>query len=454
MNNRTVRFTHRSMVVFLVAVLLAGLTLGAAPAPRLQSAQAASALPDGLLKADGTLNTSSGVSAALDLRGWRVRLDARRGPVLQPAVNPQAVSASSLWSPLGSGTNGYVNAIAVSGNDVYVGGEFTSAGSCTSADGCKYIAKWNGSVWSPLGTGADGRVNALAVIDSDVYAGGSFSNMGNCKSADGCKYIARWNGSSWFPLGTGMDAWVGALAVSGSDLYVGGAFGNAGGVPHTTRIARWDGHSTWFPLGTGGILGGYVLAIAVSGSNVYIGGQNIGGPGAECNGCSNIGKWDGSGWSALGTGTNDMVYAIAASGSDVYVGGQFTSAGGVANTARIAKWNGSTWSALGTGIGDSVQAITIQGSNVYVGGVINWAGTCAYADGCVEIARWNGSTWSALGTGVSGVAVYAIAISGSNVYAGGSFTSAGTCTSATGCKNIARWGAPVGFSLFLPLVMR
>ncbi len=38
------------------------------------------------------------------------------------------------------------------------------------------------------------------------------------------------------------------------------------------------------------------------------------------------------------------------SGSDVYAGGYFTTAGGSAAT-NIAKWNGSTWSALGSGMG-------------------------------------------------------------------------------------------------------
>ena len=33
---------------------------------------------------------------------------------------------------------------------------------------------------------------------------------------------------------------------------------------------------------------------------------------------------------------------------DVYIGGGFTTAGGVA-ASRIAKWNGSTYSALGSG---------------------------------------------------------------------------------------------------------
>ncbi len=45
---------------------------------------------------------------------------------------------------LGSGVNNLVRSIAVNGNDVYVGGDFTVAGQVI----VNHIAKWNGSEWS------------------------------------------------------------------------------------------------------------------------------------------------------------------------------------------------------------------------------------------------------------------------------------------------------------------
>src|SRR6266567_4284728 len=65
-----------------------------------------------------------------------------------------------------------------------------------------------------------------------------------------------------------------------------------------------------------------------------------------------IAKWNGSWWTALGSGMggiNPNVFAMAVSGSDLYAGGNFTTAGGIAAT-NIAKWNGVTWSALGSGM--------------------------------------------------------------------------------------------------------
>ena len=79
-----------------------------------------------------------------------------------------------------------VNALAVSGNDLYAAGYFTTAGG-TVANG---IAMWNGSNWSALGSGMGGShpsVSALAVSGSDLYAGGEFTMAGGKVSA----YVAK-----------------------------------------------------------------------------------------------------------------------------------------------------------------------------------------------------------------------------------------------------------------------
>ncbi len=102
-----------------------------------------------------------------------------------------------------------------------MGGSFTNAGGSAA----NRIAKWDGSNWSPLGSGLNSGVLALAMSGSDLYVGGWFTAAGG-SAAD---HVAKWDGSSWSALGSGMNDHVYTLAVSGSDLYAGGWFTAAGG---------------------------------------------------------------------------------------------------------------------------------------------------------------------------------------------------------------------------------
>ena len=96
-----------------------------------------------------------------------------------------------------------------------------------------------------------------------------------------------------------------------------------------------------------------------------------------------IARWNGSAWSALGSGVSGYyspyVSALAVGWSDLYVGGQFTNAGGVAAN-YIAKWDGSAWSALGLGMSGGtpphVNALATDGAgHLFVGGAFYFAGT-------------------------------------------------------------------------------
>ncbi|HUV26086.1 MAG TPA: hypothetical protein VMW34_01855, partial [Anaerolineales bacterium] len=64
------------------------------------------------------------------------------------------------------------------------------------------------------------------------------------------------------------------------------------------------------------------------------------------------------------------------SNGNLYAGGRFSSAGGLPAN-NIAKWNGSTWSTLATGVtGGSgiIYALEIDGSNLYAAGSFITAG--------------------------------------------------------------------------------
>jgi hypothetical protein len=346
-----------------------------------------------------------------------------------------------------------------------VGGDFKNAAGIPTAD---YIARWNGSSWSALGSNGSGNgalkaaVDALAFSGSDLYVGGLFFDAARIPRAD---YVARWTGSSWAALGSdgaGDGAIVGAiyaLAVSNSgDVYVGGFFLDAAGIPTADYIAKWNGNA-WSALGSNGSGNGAlnqdVDALAVSGDDLYVGGYFFDAAGIAT--ADAIARWNGSAWSALGSdgagdgalgGSSASVGALAVSGSDLYVGGEFFDATGIPTADYVARWNGSSWSALGSNgggngaINGSVHALAVSGNDLYVGGTFTNAAGITRAD---AIARWNGSTWSALGSDGAGDGalsqtpfpfVVALAVSGGQLYVGGPFTNAAGIATA---DYVAKW---------------
>jgi Immunoglobulin domain len=338
------------------------------------------------------------------------------------------------WTSLNPGVlrvNNSVSGFAVDdSSNLYVGGYFTLAGTVSA----NYIAKWDGTTWSALGPGPKGNVCALALSGPNLYAAGYFTNAGGVVTNS----VLKWDGTTWSALGSGMNDVVFALAVSGTNLYAGGSFTNAGGVT-AKYIARWDG-SKWSALGSG-MSGGdspYVYALAISGTNLYAGGTFTNAGGAIAVGFA---KWDGNAWSAVGSGlggTLPYVYSLAVSGTDLYVGGSFTYAGGL-SAVGIAKWDGNAWSNVGSGLGNpgdytgtSIGSLAISGTNLYAGGYLSPPGDSQVYNG---VAKWDGSGWSPLATRLDG-SVFALAASGTNFYAGGYFLQVGD---RAGNSYLASW---------------
>ena len=273
----------------------------------------------------------------------------------------------AAWSILGSGVDAEVRALAVDGaGNVYAGGYFTTAGGLDAS----YIAKWNGKAWSALGTGMNMYVYALAADGlGNVYAGGEFTAAGGVSANS----VAKWSGTGWSALGTGISGTVYGLALDGSgSLYAGGTFNMAGGVS-AQRIAKWDG-TAWSALGTG--MDGEVYALAVDGSdNLYAGGWFMIAGGVQAKG---IAKWDGTAWSALApqnlTGNSVNTVAVDMLGN-VYAAGYFNStAADGAEANNIAKWNGTVWSALGTGVSGTAVALALDQNRLFAGGYFTQAG--------------------------------------------------------------------------------
>jgi len=234
---------------------------------------------------------------------------APNGPVNALAVTADAVFAGGLFDMIGgasrnavaklapSGTgaadatwdakladDAVINALAVAGTDVFLGGEFTGLGSAAVTR--PHLAKVSS------GTGALDTawipefdvVHALMIDAGALYVGASGSATNLARVATGGTG-AR---AAWSP--NPNDA-VHALAIADGGVLAGGAFASAGPLNlERSSLARLapDGSldATWSP-----VLNGGVNALALQGTTLYAGGSFGAGPGRA----PNLAKWSTTG---------------------------------------------------------------------------------------------------------------------------------------------------------------
>ncbi|QOC21811.1 hypothetical protein IC757_12305 [Wenzhouxiangella sp. AB-CW3] len=287
-------------------------------------------------------------------------------------VNAIAKWNGQQWTSLGDGVGdpyGFglgVHALQVfddgDGPQLYAAGRFGQAGEIYANN----IASWDGSEWHPVGTGVvfDANpehvfVEALEVFDDGsgegpaLYVAGQFSTAGG----DDASHIARWDGSSWSEVGAGLSRAARSLKVvddafgEGPSLFVGGNFTSAGPTP-ANAVARWDG-SAWASLGSGieddsqplpGVFGlewfddGTGPALYAAGDFDIAGGEVA----------NRIARWDGAGWTPLGSGMSggsifQRVDSLAVFPGDsgendtLFAAGDFYATGGI-SASYLGQW--------------------------------------------------------------------------------------------------------------------
>jgi hypothetical protein len=219
-----------------------------------------------------------------------------------------------------------------------------------------------------------------------------------------------------------VDGSVEALVINNGILYAGGHFTCLGGIA-ANSVAQWDG-TNWSALGSG-ISGGFVGALAVSGTDLYAGvsaGSSL---------STDIYKWDGTTWTGIHSGYGGHIKALAFYGADLYAVGYWFPKGAGTPWHFFIKWDGTTWSTLDSAPSGGWSALAVSGPDLYVGGNFTEVGGVS----ANHVAKWNGTTWSALGSGISGGGVSALAVFGPDLFVGGSFTEAG----GVSASYIAKW---------------
>jgi hypothetical protein len=325
------------------------------------------------------------------------------------------------WIP-----NGPVESVALDDDYVYLGGAFS------------YVGPQNGSgaILNPTsGELADSFPNIVGEVYVSVsdgsggwYLGGNFNTVGGIERNNVAHILSdRSLDTTWNP--DALDA-VRTIAVSGSDIYVGGDFTFIGGQSRNfiAKLNNTNGNAdeTWNANANG-----YVYALAISGSNIYAGGSFVGIGDDSINFVAKLNDT---------TGTADLTWqpnvldgavrSIAISGSDVYLGGDFQYINDWVNyrpyLTKVNNIDGTFDPSWRSWADSSVYAITISGSDIYVGGYFSSIGHEGLTrKGVAKLNNVDGDIFSDFNANVDGIGIYSIAVSEGSVYVAGDFHSIG-----------------------------
>jgi Ca2+-binding RTX toxin-like protein len=346
------------------------------------------------------------------------------------AFDPTSGALTSFDNAL----DGFPRALVMSGTTLYVGGAFTTVdGGATVRNHVAAFDRTTRTV-TPLDPSVGGEVQALALDGSKLYVGGQFTTVNNGTLRSN---LAAFDTSSGIATSfdPNLNGAVCSLALSGSTVLVGGnGFTSVNhGATARHNLAAFDeatGQATpWDPD-----IDGTACTLAVAGDTVYAGGSF-----ATVNGSTprdNVAAFDLTSGTAtsfhptfnnLRIGTD--VHTVATHGPTVYVGGNFGSSGGVARNG-VAAVDLTTGAATGfdpdlagpTSGAGVAEALALSGSTLYVGGSFSSVNGSS-------VGRSNLAAFDAAGAAtpfhpVVDGAVDALAVSGSTVYAGGEFTTA------------------------------
>jgi hypothetical protein len=395
---------RRTVVSALIASLLAGIVaLEVSPAPLEATALAKwEAVGGGLTPA----NANSRVFQLIAANDGTLYA----GGTFTGRLARLATTQGATWSNITAAPNGPIYSLGLTGNDLFVGGDFFDL----SVNANNAFGKINTTTdtWTGLGDedlAADDGVERLAAKGAtEVYLGGSF-NTGPVAGNNDWGFV-EYTGAGFATVAGGISSGqVNALTLAGNTLYVGGKFPtvDVGGTPIDARgIAAFDtSNNTWSRLGgaEAGLtdlsnLGGVVAAIATHGANVYIGGGFASVQNSNANVVAStraLARWNGTAWESIGAvgGSSPVVEELRVIGDYLYVGGLFSSIGGV-SAQNIARYelSTSTWEALTVGCANGVNGVvrsilptsdpSAQGydGSIYVAGGFTDAGGTAAAD--------------------------------------------------------------------------
>jgi PKD repeat protein len=366
-----------------------------------------------------------------------------------PAVRAFSSTPDRTWVP-----DGGVEAIARTGNVLYIGGSFDRIGPRTGPGiGFSQSTGANSGLPEVSGGGAE-IVSSIPDGTGGFYIGGWFTRVGGLARNNVAHIRADKTVDPTFdPNVTGTAGGtfavvphVDALALSpdGSTLYIGGGFNHVGGqLRHAlAAVSAVDGGLTGFDaqLPPQGVPGGLnccdatiVSTLAASGSIVYAGGNFTNTFTHGLIGRAGLAAFDATtgsttAWDPAASGGSSTVLALAVSGdgATVFVSGNFTSIGGQSRNG-FAALNASDAHAtsLNPSPLNNLRLLALSGNTLYLGNGDFTVNGNAHR----SVAAVNSTNGSVTGfdpnPGPAGSQIQALAVSGSVVYAAGNFATIG-----------------------------
>jgi len=349
------------------------------------------------------------------------------------------------WAPIDSAGKWIAPAPLLAGNVYctapdgrggwFVGGAFDAAGTQVRANLAHFDAGGNLTAWSPT---TNGPVYTLLLFAGRLYAGGAFTIIdGQTRNHLAVLDTLSGNVGTWNP---NVDGDVNVLTPFGSTFLVGGQYAHLGGVARA-NLAGVDTAGTvwaWNPSTNGTVNAiGVIHRLVPNTVTIYVGGDFTTAGGQARLNMAALDGTDGSATFAQATSfnpsANGIVRALLIMGTltpTFYVGGDFGNIGGQPR-AGVAAINGSGLAtAWNPGVGNpgsgrsiiSVRALALRGTTMYVGGAFGILGGQARSNlGAVDTGTGATTAWNPSPAGD----VRALALGASTVFAGGSFAIVG-----------------------------
>jgi hypothetical protein len=329
-------------------------------------------------------------------------------------VNATTGALITAWDP---NANNQVNALALKDTVIMAGGYFTTVGG-QNAYRLAAIQKTNGSLIGGL-PGYDNAVQKISVLNDSILTGGNYTHSAYYSPYSAKITTSNIKPDSRFPSTNGVIYSV--VQDASGNYYVGGSFTTIGGVnqPYIAKLnSSFQVITGWAPQ-----VNYIVRSVVLSGTTVYIGGlftqtNAVSRPYISALSTANPGSnktWNSS--------VNNYVYSLVTDGTNIYAGGLFTLVNGTTARGLLAKFNLSgsldaTWDPNAAGGGGTVEQLAISGTNILAGGSFTTIGgtTRNY------LAKLNNTNGNASNWATANSYVFAMYVDGATCYAGGYFT--------------------------------